>query len=398
MRILLVTDWMSNPGGAETYMMALRRALLGARDKVRLLACGAEFGDEVKADERVFGSDSFAAQTLLQVVNPFAVARLRRVLGDFCPDVTFVSQFQYHLSPAVLSPLRAVPTVVSITDYKTICPIGSKLLPDGSLCQVTAGYVCHENGCVGFSHWLRDQPRYALLRSGLKHVDRLVCPSPAVQAELAANGLKADLVPLGVEPASAGFRRTPASDPVFAYCGRLSREKGAAVLLRAFAILRGKSPSARLRIVGDGPDRASLESLAVSLGIAGAVHFSGAVPNDRVEETLADAWALIAPSLWAEPFGLVALEAISRGLPVIASATGGFLEIVEPGVSGVLIPSGDERALADSLLAFAQRRVFPTHVLPPEVVARVQETRSVERHCARLRSIFSDVAARRELQ
>jgi glycosyltransferase involved in cell wall biosynthesis len=398
MRVLLVTDWNSNAGGAESYIMMLRDSLRAAGDEVRLVACGSMFDDEVLPEERIYGSGRASAQALLQIVNPFAVARVRSVAREFRPDVAFVSHFAYHLSPAMLIGLRGLPTIVSVMDYKCICPIGSKLLPDGTLCPVRAGIVCHRNGCVGLAHWLRDQPRYALIHNAMARVDHVLCPSRWVQAELAAAGVAAEHVPLAVSPPGPTFRRVPAAWPVFLYCGRLSREKGVGLLIRSFARLRSAVPGVRLRIVGDGPERASLERLVKSLKLADTVTFTGRIPRQHVEDELTDAWALVAPSLWAEPFGLAALEAIVRGVPVIASATGGLAEIVEQDVSGLLFPNGDEHELSECIRAVAERTAFPSQRLPPQIVDRATEASSPWRHVERIRSLYADAIGRRQVE
>jgi glycosyltransferase involved in cell wall biosynthesis len=111
-----------------------------------------------------------------------------------------------------------------------------------------------------------------------------------------------------------------------------------------------------------------------------------------VERELADAWVLVAPSLWAEPLGLVALEAIVRGVPVVASEKGGFGETVEPGISGLLFPNGDNEALAHRMLDIAAGRAFRDHVVPDHVARRVAERHSLEGHVERMREIFREVA------
>jgi glycosyltransferase involved in cell wall biosynthesis len=98
--------------------------------------------------------------------------------------------------------------------------------------------------------------------------------------------------------------------------------------------------------------------------LQGAVAFRGRLPFAGVEHELLDAWALVAPSLWAEPFGMVAPEAIVRQVPVIATRTGGFADTVVDGVTGLLVPNGDESALADAMLAVAERRRFSEPTLP----------------------------------
>lgn len=391
MRVLLVTDWNSNAGGAESYIMMLRDSLRAAGDDVRLLACGAALDGELLPHEKIRGSDRVSAQAFLQIVNPFAVSRVRAVARGFRPDVAFVSHFAYHLSPAALTGLRNLPTVVGVMDYKCICPLGTKLLPDNSLCAVRAGVVCRRNGCVSTAHWLRDRPRYAMMRSALSRVNRVVCPSRWIQKELEIAGVRAEHVPLAVPAASPRFRRSPAATPLFVYCGRLSREKGVGLLISAFARALYAVPDARLRIVGDGSERAALENLVETLDIGDSVAFTGTVPRHRVEAELAGAWAVVAPSLWAEPFGLIALEAAVHAVPVIASAIGGLAELVEDKVSGLLFPNGNERALSECIRAVAEGRMFPTHRLPVEVVSRAAEASSPARHAGRIRSIFSQL-------
>jgi glycosyltransferase involved in cell wall biosynthesis len=101
----------------------------------------------------------------------------------------------------------------------------------------------------------------------------------------------------------------------------------------------------------------------------------------------------VVPSLWAEPLGLVAVEAILRGVPVIASAAGGLGETVEHGVSGLLFDNGREDELVRHLEAVASARVFPTHGIPDAAVQRVARRHDPELHTERLRGILMTLAA-----
>jgi glycosyltransferase involved in cell wall biosynthesis len=114
-----------------------------------------------------------------------------------------------------------------------------------------------------------------------------------------------------------------------------------------------------------------------------------------VEQQLTDAWALVVPSLWAEPLGFVALEAIVRRVPVVASRGGGLGETIEDGTSGLLFPNGDEEALLGCLEAVASGRAFPAHVLADGAVRRVGELHGMERHLQRLREIFAETLSSR---
>ena len=394
MRILLVIDWNRGRGGAEAHILCLRDGLRAAGDEVRLLTSSAGTAGDGTAEYVAYGTERAAAQVFLQIANPFAAACVRRALREFRPDVVLVNMFAHHLSPSALSAIEGVPTVLLVTDYKCVCPIGSKLLPDGSVCGENAGLVCWRNGCVNALHWLRDQPRYALIRSALRRVARVVACSAWVRDELARNGIDSEVVTLPLSRQGGSFHRRPASEALFLFVGRLDREKGVELLLRAFARVRDRFPSARLRIVGQGPLREHLEGVARARGVADAVEFCGWLSPAEVEQRLSDPWALVVPSLWAEPLGLVAVEAVTHGVPVVASARGGLAEVVEDGVSGVLFPNNDEDVLTHQLCSIAGRELFPDHTLPAEVVSRAADTLGIERHIARMRGILAETAAR----
>jgi glycosyltransferase involved in cell wall biosynthesis len=220
----------------------------------------------------------------------------------------------------------------------------------------------------------------------------LAC-SQSVERELAVKGIGSQVLHLPVRSPDPGYRRLPAPEPLFTYCGRLSKEKGLPLLLGAFAELRRSVPTARLRLVGAGPEGPGLERLVGELGLREAVSFRGWVAPERVGHELADSWALVAPSLHAEPLGLVAIEAMVHGVPVIASATGGFAETVCDRVSGLLFANGDQPALVRALEAIAQRQAFPDQRVGDEVVRRTSEAHGLERHVLRLRQIHSEVVA-----
>jgi glycosyltransferase involved in cell wall biosynthesis len=394
MRVLLVTDWLRSSGGMERYFETLRFGLRSVGHDVALLTSTAGTAADGTAEYRAFGSNAAAAQALLQVVNPFAVARVRTAVRDVRPDLAVVGMVEQHLSPAIFAALKGVPTILSVGDYKPICPIHSKLLPNGEICRTPAGVVCWQGGCTGLLHWLRDQPRYALFRAGIARADRVLACSSWLQRALAEAGVRAEAVTLPTPPPSPRYVRAPAPRPIFLFIGRLSREKGVASLLHAFAQTRQVVPTAELRILGAGEERESLERLTAALGVTESVTFRGLLSLAEVEQELAVAWASVAPSLWAEPLGLAAAEAAVHGVPVIASSTGGLAEVIEHGRSGLLFPNGDENALARCLNDVATGRAFPDQTLPVAVVREIAERHSTQRHVARIESISEELRIR----
>jgi len=153
--------------------------------------------------------------------------------------------------------------------------------------------------------------------------------------------------PLGIELNGFTGPRPPASTQRgrrIVYAGRLVREKGVQELIAAFGTLA--TPGAGLIIVGDGPDRATLEAAARRVASGHRIRFVGAVPHDRIRAFLQQADVVVLPS-WYEERGRVLLEAMAVGTPVVATRTGGVP--VREGLNGLLVPPRDRRLLARAI-------------------------------------------------
>jgi glycosyltransferase involved in cell wall biosynthesis len=132
--------------------------------------------------------------------------------------------------------------------------------------------------------------------------------------------------------------------PYFAYVGRLVREKGVDVLLRACQVLAAEGYAFRLKVIGDGAERSKLEKIVRDLNLTSRVNFLGSIPVENTSGLLDGAVAIIMPSIWEEVAGIVAYENFLRGNLVIASDIGGLGEIVDG--LGFKFPAGDADALA----------------------------------------------------
>jgi glycosyltransferase involved in cell wall biosynthesis len=137
------------------------------------------------------------------------------------------------------------------------------------------------------------------------------------------------------------------AEPRLLCVGRLIPVKGHLVLLRALAQARSRAPGLVLDIAGQGPLEPALKAYAAELGLSDAVRFLGFV--SPIQSAIEAASAVVVPSL-GEGFGMVALEAMERGRPVVASDVGGLPEIVADGETGFVVPAGDAAALADALV------------------------------------------------
>lgn len=204
--------------------------------------------------------------------------------------------------------------------------------------------------------------------------DRLIAATPAEEQQLldyyAADPVKIRVIPPGVDlgrfrpiDKKEAKRKVgiPCGDANILFVGRIEPLKGVDTLLRAMSILQERHPAAIentcLAIVGGDPWRddldtemARLQQLRTDLGIHNLVTFLGAKDQDVLPYYYAAAEMVVMPSHY-ESFGMVALEAMAMGTPVIASEVGGLAHLVQPGVNGFHVPSRDPEALADRILA-----------------------------------------------
>jgi glycosyltransferase involved in cell wall biosynthesis len=158
-----------------------------------------------------------------------------------------------------------------------------------------------------------------------------------------------EIVHYGIS-AHDSVRAYTGSEPKLLCVGRLIPIKGHLVLLRALAQARARVPELTLDVAGRGPLEPALKAFARELGIEECVRFLGFV--SPVQKAVEQAAIVVVPSL-GEGFGMVALEAMERARPVIASAVGGLPEIVADGETGLVVQPGDAEALADAIVSLA---------------------------------------------
>lgn len=161
------------------------------------------------------------------------------------------------------------------------------------------------------------------------------------------------IVPNGVDFADiqAACRRTRFARerrPRILFAGASVPRKGLSVLAQAFTRLRGRGVDADLLVAGDGPGTARAAGM-IPPALRGDVHFLGSVPRSRLLECYAACDIFCAPSLGRESFGMVLLEAMAAGVPVVASDIDGYRDVVIHGVEGILTTPGDPNALSQAL-------------------------------------------------
>lgn len=343
MRILIVNKFARVTGGADRYCLELTRGLRERGHDVRWLSTGHAENLEtsgafipLRVSHATRGNLGFGRQA--QVAgeafwNRSAARSLASLCGSFRPDVVHLNKLypQLSVAPAVIAARERVPIVQTIHDYEFV---------SASSTDPTGGAVDRDDSVRAFrglNTALFQVKRHA-------HVPRVgswIAISASIARTYAGFGIDAEVIRHGVTQ-QAALPRDDRGGIVFV--GRLTEAKGA----RTLPDLARALPGIRLSVFGDGELRRWLESEARSVP---NLEIHGWVAPATVTTAVAHAVALVVPSIWPEPAGLVALEAFAVGTPVVAFDVGGLADYVRAAGGGRLVsPDVQNMAAAAGLL------------------------------------------------
>ncbi|HEY2180172.1 MAG TPA: glycosyltransferase family 4 protein [Solirubrobacteraceae bacterium] len=338
--ILFVTPLWTRDGGVAAHVEASATALARAGIDVHVLAVR----DETSRSSP--GVTVHPSRELFDSGQP-----PERRVGDALARVYSVIHTHQFDDPSLTAHLRRRAPLVSSIHGFSACTSGVHYFRPGQECQRAHGPGCIPNliarGCAHTRdpRWLPDSYRRATAaRASLRTADLTISYSRTIDRHLKTNGIsRRTIAPLfSTVPVVHGSGHENRRRVVFA--GRLVRPKGADVLIRA-----ARDVDAEFVICGTGRELEPLRRLASRLHVSERVSFVGWLAPEQLARELAEASVVAIPSLWPEPFGLVGIEALAAGRPVVASATGGVEDWLEHGRSGLCVPAGDPRALARAL-------------------------------------------------
>jgi glycogen(starch) synthase len=219
------------------------------------------------------------------------------------------------------------PLIWTHAGFQAVCTEGN-LLHGSSRCEGRLGRCAVLSARARGARWAaRHVAEVIVRRALLRTAAANVCVTHSVASRIRAPRSRVISNPIDVSALAPGDK-APARG-CFSFFGRLVTEKGAHVLLEALRLCREAGHRFTVRLVGDGPEREPLQAQARRLGIADAVCFTGALVAQPLRRAQAEAWVVVVPSVCEEAMGLVAVEAMATGAPLIVSRRGGLLEVAE---------------------------------------------------------------------
>ena len=313
------------------------------------------YSDEI----RIQGTWGAIKGALATPWNPWSAHAIGQVVAEFKPDVVHVHNTFPLISPAIFHAIGPrAGRVLTLHNYRLFCPAAIPLR-DGRVCteclDTRSSLPSLRHGCYRHSRLATLPLAFSValhltLNTWTRQVDAFIALSDFQRQLMVQSGLpaarvyvKPNFFPSNPQPVPWADRQNYA---VFA--GRLTAEKGVETLIRAWTRWGGSAPE--LRILGDGPLRASLQWLAAAVPTA-PIRFFGQVSAQEAERHIAGGKLLVLPSEGFETFGMAVLEAFVYGTPAAVSDLGLLPTLVQPGVSGVVFAPGDPDALLRAVRA-----------------------------------------------
>ena len=293
-----------------------------------------------------------ALQFMLLVWNIFAAKKIRSKIRQYQPDIIHIHNWHYAIGPIVFRVAKkaGIPLVHTLHNYRLLCPSATLLynkqlftdsikatFPWKAIFKKVYRNSFFKTFWLAFSVWFHKKigtwkmiDKYIVLTESAKNL--------FVHSSLGIPGQKIIVKPNFVKRNGqiSGKRKNH-----FMFIGRLSEEKGIHVLLEAFT-----NSNYELHIAGSGPLKEKVLEVCTT---SSNIKYIGNLNKDDVVIAMNSCTALIFPSIWYEPFGLVIIEAFSSGCPLLASNIGSPAELVQHGINGFHFEAGNATALNKQL-------------------------------------------------
>ena len=341
MKILMVHNAYGKFSGEEAVVRDVKSVLIMNDHEV----IGFERSSEELTDNRI----NFIKAFFTGIYNPVSRRKFRKILREENPDVVHIHNLYPFISPSILTEVKvaSVPVIMTVHNYRLVCPNGLNYSKN-KICERCSGgkeYWCALKNCeknlfksVGYglrNWWARIQRYY------LDNVSVFVCLTEFQRNKLMQAGYpneKMVIIPNMVQLPI--FKEVNSIGEYVGFAGRVSEEKGISILIKASK----NCPTIPVRIAGGYDKMLGLEGI-----IPKNVKLLGHCNPDSLLNFYQKARFIVLPSVWYEGFPTVLVEAMLYGKAIICSNIGGLPDIVDDGVTGLLVKPGDDEDLAEKI-------------------------------------------------
>jgi glycosyltransferase involved in cell wall biosynthesis len=333
-RVVMVLDWHPNSvGGTQTHVRGLAETL--RRWGIETLIVSRELGKSEIRDLKIEGY--YPVKSLFNVdfiAVPPEPSSVRNVIRKLDPDIVHSHHIFTLTSLMALKEAHELGIPSVITNHSIFYAYDKR-----SVWRVL-GFLIPTRYFLGYADAI-----ISVSSAADKMVESLLDkPKPRF------------IIPNGIDVEKYKPPEREPDDPVVFFVGRLVYRKGPHVLVKAFRLVVDEVKDARLIIAGKGFMEPVLRTMVKKLGLEGRVEMLGVVPEWKKIELYRSSALVAVPSIANESFGIVAIEAMASGRPVVATRHGGLSDVVEHGETGFLVKPGSSRELAEAIITLLEDR------------------------------------------
>lgn len=354
MKILLFTDNFAHIGGAETYFLSLVKALKEDGHVVSVFSFSNKQVTKHNFKILKLSRGGIIKRTISSFFFNYEIYRLfRKFIDKTNPEIIHLGHNQYFTN-SILNAIKESkkPAIQTLHDYSLFCP---RLLyrANGKICNgCFVSSDCLKNKCLSFPSFLVHKITYKKRINGIrKTINCFIAPSKKLRSYLNKNGIYNVIhLPYFLDLKQWDYNQSKKDRNTLLYVGRLSKEKGVYILIKAMKEVISKVKNAKLLIVGDGSAKGDLIRLSKKLGINNNILFIGSVPNEKIGEYYHKSNILVLPTTCMEQFGFTGIEAMASGTACVGSDIGGIPEWLKDKKTGYLFRPGDKDDLAEKII------------------------------------------------
>lgn len=362
MKILQVNKFNYIRGGAEKYFIEISKELEKIGHQVALFSMHHPKNNPSIWSKYFISRISFNEAKLRdRIITPGRILysleakrKFKKIIQDFKPDIIHIHNIYHQISPSILSIAKKynIPVIMHLHDYKLVCP-NYQLFVDDKICYRCHGgkyYNCLKHKCFKKSFWqsflatIEMYLHHKILKIYKKNITYFIAPSEFMKNTVVNFGW--DKNKIKVIYNFSEKMNDKISDKIGdygLYFGRLSREKGIAILIQALSLADKKN---KLKIIGTGPEENNLKQLVKDLKLFKRVEFLGYKSGQELQDIIKEARLVYLPSTWNENMPLTLLESLNLRKVVVASKTGGLPELIKDKETGFLFENGNIKELA----------------------------------------------------